>query len=78
MSNKKRGIMLKSLASADEGMQELINPVPVDLVEEADDPINDLRAVDEIIAEENQALEDVIMMLKDTARLLADKDQSKS
>lgn len=72
MSNKKRGIMLKSLTPEDEGMQELINPVPLDLIIDEDDDPQLLQERDEIVASENQAVQDVLEMLEDTMQLLDD------
>lgn len=70
MSNKKRGIMLKSLDYQDEGMQELINPVPLELIgsEDADLEIDIEISRQEI--EENDAVRDVIEMLQDTVEIL--------
>lgn len=67
MSNKKRGIMLKSLDYQDEGMQELINPVPLELIageEDLEIEFSDLEV------EENDAVKDVIEMLQDTMEIL--------
>ena len=70
MSDKKRGIMLKNLNYEDEGMQELINPVPLEMMldDEADMEI-DLE-VDEMVAMEDEAVKDVIGMLEDTMTIL--------
>lgn len=74
MSGKKRGIMLKSLTLEDEGMQELINPVPLAL---ALDDISELEAgldveleIENSTDHELSAIQDVIEMLEDTAVLL--------
>ena len=71
--SKKRGIMLKSLTPEDEGMQELINPVPLELIIDEDEDIALELEIDEYIAEENEAVKDVLDMLEDTAELLSDK-----
>ena len=77
MSLKKRGITLKSLTLEDEGMQELINPVPLELVmDEAADIELELE-VDEIIAIENEAVKDVINMLEDTVMILESPEVKK-
>lgn len=70
MSDKKRGIMLKNLNYEDEGMQELINPVPLEMMldDEADMEI-DLE-LDEMVAMEDEAVKDVIGMLEDTMNIL--------
>ena len=72
MSGKKRGIMLKSLTLGDEGMQELINPVPLELVidEEADLDVALELEVDEMIAQENEAVRDVLDMLEEMVSVL--------
>lgn len=70
MSLKKRGIMLKSLTLEDEGMQELINPVPLELVIDEDADLDLELEIDEMVASENQALSDVLGMLEDTALIL--------
>lgn len=71
MSVKKRGIMLKSLTLEDEGMQELINPVPLDLIlDEDEDVVIDIET-DE--AAEDEVLQDVLGMLEDTLPLLDSK-----
>ena len=66
--------MLKSLTLEDEGMQELINPVPLELVIEdeygLDAGINLELEVDEIIAKEDEAVRDVLDMLQDTVLIL--------
>jgi len=73
MSKQKRGIMLKSLNHGDEGMQELINPVPLSMVV-ADDNDADANAdINLMIEQENRAVKDVIDMLEDTASLLSKK-----
>ncbi len=81
MSGKKRGIMLKSLTLKDEGMQELINPVPLELVIDED---GDLDAgldpeleVDEMIALENEAVKDVLDMLEDMVSVLETPELTK-
>ena len=79
MSGKKRGIMLKSLTLGDEGMQELINPVPLELVidEEADlDAALELE-VDEMIAQENEAVRDVLDMLEEMVSVLETSELKK-
>ncbi|MEJ2214619.1 MAG: hypothetical protein P8Y20_11310 [Gammaproteobacteria bacterium] len=70
MSNKKRGIMLKSLDYQDEGMQELINPVPLELIgsEDADLEI-DIEISDQDL-QGSDAVKDVIEMLQDTMEIL--------
>ena len=70
MSNKKRGIMLKSLGYQDEGMQELINPVPLELIgsEDADLEI-DIEISDQDL-QGSDAVKDVIEMLQDTMDIL--------
>lgn len=70
MSNKKRGIMLKSLDYQDEGMQELINPVPLELIgsEDADLEI-DIEISDQDLLG-SDAVKDVIEMLQDTMEIL--------
>ena len=70
MSNKKRGIMLKSLDYQDEGMQELINPVPLELIgsEDADLEI-DIEISDQDL-QGSEAVKDVIEMLQDTMEIL--------
>lgn len=70
MSIKKRGIMLKSLTLEDEGMQELINPVPLELVIDEDADLDLELEVDRMLAEENQAVKDVLNMLEDTVLIL--------
>lgn len=81
MSGKKRGIMLKSLTLKDEGMQELINPVPLELVTDEDGDLDaglDLELeVDEMIALENEAVKDVLDMLEDMVSVLETPDLSK-
>ena len=66
--------MLKSLTLEDEGMQELINPVPLELVIEdeygLDAGMNLELEVDEIIAKEDEAVRDVLDMLQDTVLIL--------
>lgn len=69
MSDKKRGIKLKNLEYRDEGMQELINPVPLDLLVPEDES-QDQAIIEQIETEENQAVKDVIGMLEDTKTLL--------
>ena len=70
MSNKKRGIMLKSLDYQDEGMQELINPVPLEWIgsEDADLEI-DIEISDQDL-QGSDAVKDVIEMLQDTMEIL--------
>jgi len=70
MSIKKRGIMLKSLTLEDEGMQELINPVPLELVIDEDADLDLELELDAMLAEENQVVRDVLNMLEDTVLLL--------
>jgi len=77
MAVKKRGIMLKSLTPADEGMQELINPVPLELVIDEDaDPELEFEA-DELIALEDQAVRDVLGMLEDAVQILKTDNSKK-
>ncbi|MGD2119311.1 MAG: hypothetical protein PVG66_13200 [Chromatiales bacterium] len=71
MSMKKRGIMLKSLTLEDEGMQELINPVPLELLIDEDADLDIELEVDELIAQENQAVQDVLEMLEETLPILS-------
>lgn len=71
MSMKKRGIMLKSLTLEDEGMQELINPVPLELIIDEDADLEIEFEVDELIALENQAVQDVLAMLEETLPILS-------
>jgi len=70
MSDKKRGIMLKNLNYEDEGMQELINPVPLEMMldDEADLEID--FEIDDMVASEDEAVRDVIDMLEDTVNIL--------
>jgi len=70
MSNKKRGIKLKSLHHADEGMQELINPIPLDLLEEEDGDEEAAREIEAMQANEDNAVKDVLEMLEETHQLL--------
>ena len=69
MSEKKRGIQLKNLEYRDEGLQELINPVPLDLIDEQEEA-DALQQAAELESQENQAVQDVIVMLEDTHKLL--------
>ena len=77
MSAKKRGIMLKSLTLEDEGMQELINPVPLELVIEDESDLDMELELDELIAMENAAVKDVLDLLEDTVLILETSDLSK-
>lgn len=78
MSVKKRGIMLKSLTLEDEGLQELINPVPLELIIDEDADLALELEVDEIIAMENEAVRDVLEMLEDTVLILDTPAQDKN
>jgi hypothetical protein len=66
--------MLKSLTLEDEGMQELINPVPLELVIDEDAELDaglDLDfELDKMIASEDMAIRDVLDMLEDTVLIL--------
>ena len=73
MSKQKRGIMLKSLNHGDEGMQELINPVPLSMVVADDNDADASADINLMIEQENRAVKDVIDMLEDTAILLSKK-----
>lgn len=73
MSDKKRGIMLKNLNYEDDGMQELINPVPLEMLVDDDADLEVDFEVDELVAIENQAVREVICMLEDTIDLLDDQ-----
>lgn len=73
MSAKKRGIMLKSLSFEDEGLQELINPVPLELVIDENGDFE--TEVEEMIARENEAILDVIDMLEDAVLILETSKQ---
>jgi hypothetical protein len=70
MSDKKRGIMLKSLDYEDEGMQELINPVPLEMIVDEDADLEIDFELSDVIALEDEAVKDVIEMLEDTANIL--------
>ena len=80
MSSKKRGIMLKNLAVADDGMQELINPVPLELILDEDASTDMQLELDELIATENAAMKEALTMLEDTAQILEtfEPDQKKA
>jgi len=62
--------MLKNLNYEDEGMQELINPVPLEMMldDEADLEID--FEIDDMVASEDEAVRDVIDMLEDTVNIL--------
>jgi spore coat polysaccharide biosynthesis protein SpsF (cytidylyltransferase family) len=78
MSSKKRGIMLKSLTPEDEGMQELINPVPLELIIDEDEDFEMSIEIDEIVAAEDEAVRDVLEMLEDTAQILDTRNSGKA
>ena len=77
MSDKKRGIMLKDLNYEDEGMQELINPVPLEMIVDDDADIEIDLEVNEMVAMEDEAVKDVIGMLEDTMDILEHKPKEK-
>jgi len=70
MSDKKRGIMLKNLNYEDEGMQELINPVPLEMMLDDDADMEIDLEVNDMLAMEDEAVKDVIDMLEDTINIL--------
>ncbi len=70
MSDKKRGIMLKNLNYEDEGMQELINPVPLEMMLDDDADMEIDFEIDDMVAMEDEAVRDVIGMLEDTMDIL--------
>lgn len=70
MSDKKRGIMLKNLNYEDEGMQELINPVPLEMMLDDDADVEIDLEVNEMDTMEDEAVKDVIDMLEDTINIL--------
>ena len=62
--------MLKSLDYQDEGMQELINPIPLELIGSEDADLEIEIEISRQEAEENDAVRDVIEMLQDTVEIL--------
>jgi hypothetical protein len=70
MSDKKRGIMLKNLNYEDEGMQELINPVPLEMMLDDDADMEIDLEINDLVAMEDEAVKDVIDMLEDTMNIL--------
>jgi hypothetical protein len=70
MSDKKRGIMLKNLNYEDEGMQELINPVPLEMMLDDDADMEIDLEMNNMVAMEDEAVRDVIDMLEDTINIL--------
>ncbi len=70
--------MLKSLTPEDEGMQELINPVPLELIIDEDEDFEMSIEIDEIVAAEDEAVRDVLEMLEDTAQILDTRNSGKA
>ena len=69
--------MLKDLTPGNEGLQELINPVPLELIVDEDEDFEMSIEIDEMIAAENEAVRDVLEMLEDTVELLDTGDSGK-
>jgi hypothetical protein len=77
MSEKKRGIMLKNLNYEDEGMQELINPVPLELIVDDDADLELDFELNEVVAMQDDTVKDVLEMLEDTMNILENSQSAK-